>query len=33
VMDQLQATEFIAELTGSVFFSTDQAMRDLAQRT
>jgi sulfate permease, SulP family len=33
VMDQLQITDFIAELTGSVFFSTDQAMRDLAQRT
>ena len=32
VMDQLQATDFVAELTGDVFFSTDQAMRDLAQR-
>ena len=32
VMDQLEATEFLAALTGSVFFSTDQAMRDLAEQ-
>jgi SulP family sulfate permease len=31
VMDQLEATEFLAALTGNVFFTTDQAMRDLAQ--
>lgn len=33
VMDRLQITEFISELTGSIFFSTDQAMRDLARRS
>jgi SulP family sulfate permease len=33
VMDQLQATDFITAMTGSVFFTTDQAMRDLAERT
>lgn len=32
VMEQLEATDLIARLTGSVFFTTDQAMRDLAQR-
>lgn len=32
VMDQLEATDFIMQLTGSVFFTTDQAMRDLSQR-
>jgi len=32
VMDQLQITDLISELTGSIFFSTDQAVRDLAQR-
>ena len=31
VMDQLEATEFLAELSGSVFFTTDQAIRDLAE--
>ena len=33
VMDQLEATDFILTMTGSVFFTTDQAMRDLAERT
>ncbi len=33
VMDQLRATELLDTLTGSVFFTTDQAMRDLAERT
>jgi SulP family sulfate permease len=33
VMDQLEATDFVAAMSGSVFFTTDQAMRDLAQRT
>jgi len=32
VMDQLEATDFIVAMTGSVFFTTDQAMRDLAAR-
>lgn len=32
VMEQLEATDFIMQLTGSVFFTTDQAMRDLAER-
>jgi SulP family sulfate permease len=32
VMDQLEATDFILTMTGSVFFTTDQAMRDLAER-
>jgi SulP family sulfate permease len=32
VMRQLEATNFVMELTGSVFFTTDQAMRDLSQR-
>jgi sulfate permease, SulP family len=33
VMEQLEATDFIMQLTGSVFFTTDQAMRDLAERS
>jgi len=33
VMDQLEATDFVMSMTGSVFFTTDQAMRDLAERT
>lgn len=33
VMEQFEATDFITRLTGSVFFTTDQAMRDLAERT
>lgn len=33
VMAQLEATDFILGLSGSVFFTTDQAMRDLAERT
>jgi len=33
VIDTLETTDFIMQLSGSVFFSTDQAMRDLAQRT
>ena len=32
VMRQLESTNFVMELTGSVFFTTDQAMRDLSQR-
>lgn len=32
VMQQLEAADFILSLTGSVFFTTDQAMRDLSQR-
>jgi SulP family sulfate permease len=32
VMRQLEATNFVMELTGSVFFTTDQAMKDLSQR-
>lgn len=32
VMDQLEATDFVMAMTGSVFFTTDQAMRDLAER-
>lgn len=32
VMDQLEATNFLNELHGSIFFTTDQAMRDLAER-
>ena len=31
VMDQLEATEFLAALTGNVYVTTDQAMRELAQ--
>ncbi|NJN52059.1 MAG: STAS domain-containing protein [Gammaproteobacteria bacterium] len=33
VMDQLRASELLDALTGSVFFTTDQAMRDLTERT
>ncbi len=33
VMEQLAATDFISALAGSVYFTTDQAMRDLAPRT
>ncbi|MEQ8858595.1 MAG: sulfate permease [Pseudomonadales bacterium] len=33
VMEQLEATDFTLRLTGSVFFTTDQAMRDLAERS
>ena len=33
VMSQLQATDFIVTLHGSVFFTTDQAMRDLGERS
>lgn len=32
VMDQLEATEFLSDLHGSIYFSTDQAMRDLGER-
>ncbi|MCB1684980.1 MAG: STAS domain-containing protein, partial [Pseudomonadales bacterium] len=32
VMEQLEGTELILRLTGSVFFTTDQAMRILADR-
>ena len=32
VMRQLEASNFVLSLTGSVFFTTDQAMRDLAER-
>lgn len=32
VMAQLEAARFIINLTGSVFFTTDQAMRDLSKR-
>jgi sulfate permease, SulP family len=32
VMEQFEATDFVMRLTGSVFFTTDQAMRDLAER-
>jgi sulfate permease, SulP family len=33
VMRQFEATDFVTMVTGSVFFTTDQAMRDLAERT
>jgi len=33
VMEHFEATDFTMRLTGSVFFTTDQAMRDLAERT
>ena len=33
VMDQLKTSSLPAELSGSIFFTTDEAMRDLAQRT
>jgi hypothetical protein len=32
-MEHFEATDFTMRLTGSVFFTTDQAMRDLAERT
>ncbi|MFB3107582.1 MAG: STAS domain-containing protein, partial [Pseudomonadales bacterium] len=32
VMARLEAARFIINLTGSVFFTTDQAMRDLGER-
>jgi SulP family sulfate permease len=32
VLEQLEATDFIMKLTGSVFFTADQAMKDLAER-
>ena len=32
VMAQLKAASFIGNLTGSVFFTTDEAMRDLGER-
>jgi SulP family sulfate permease len=32
VMDQLEAADFIASLQGTIFFTTDQAMKDLCQR-
>jgi SulP family sulfate permease len=32
VMDQLEAAQFVTNLSGRVFFTTDQAMRDLAER-
>jgi len=33
VMEQLEATDFLDSLTGDIYFTTDQAMRDLAERT
>ena len=32
VMDQLEATDFLSHIRGDIFFTTDQAMRDLANR-
>ena len=32
VMKQLETMDFTVVLTGSVFFTTDQAMKDLSQR-
>ncbi len=32
VMERIDATDFISQLGGSLFFTTDQAMRDLAER-
>lgn len=32
VMEQLQATDFIVNLSGSIFFTTDQAMKALSER-
>ncbi len=32
VMVQLEATDFVMKMTGSVFFTTDQAMKDLSER-
>ncbi len=33
VMEQLEATDFLESLRGDIYFTTDQAMRDLAERT
>ncbi|HEY5647335.1 MAG TPA: sulfate permease [Pseudomonadales bacterium] len=33
VMDQLEADNFVEHLNGTIYFSTDQAMRDLATQT
>jgi sulfate permease, SulP family len=33
VLDQLRTSEFPDELSGQIFFTTDQAMRELAERT
>lgn len=33
VMAQLEASDFLSAIDGDIFFSTDQAMRDLSQRT
>ena len=33
VMEQLEATDFLDDLQGDIYFTTDQAMRDLAERT
>ena len=33
VMEQLEATDFLDSLEGDIYFTTDQAMRDLAERT
>jgi len=32
VMEQLEATDFLSSVRGDIFFTTDQAMRDLATR-
>ena len=32
VMDQLEATDFLSSLNGDIYFTTDQAMRDLSTR-
>ncbi len=32
VMEQLEATDFLEALKGDIYFTTDQAMRDLAER-
>ena len=32
VWKKIEGAEFILSLTGSVFFTTDEAMRDLAER-
>ncbi len=33
VMEQLEASDFLSSLRGDIYFTTDQAMRDLAERT
>ena len=33
VMEQLEASDFLESLHGDIYFTTDQAMRDLAERT